>query len=165
MTSGTRLNPMPEFLCWTEAACYQNKCRCRTNFSLALQHLLMIFQYHIARITPSAAVYGHAGCITFHYLQFWHVLGFPFTTNSNSFFKCRNVGLSASSKSDTEMTNIPMPKPVQYQNKGTQSCTGMLRYWTELRGAGMPMPSYGKNSESALESLLCFKRLQKTIYN
>ncbi len=26
-----------------------------------LRHLLMIFQYHIARITPSAAVYGRAG--------------------------------------------------------------------------------------------------------
>ncbi len=25
----------------------------------------MIFQDHIARITPSAAVYGRAGCITF----------------------------------------------------------------------------------------------------
>jgi hypothetical protein len=29
----------------------------------------MIFQYDIARITPSAAVYGRAGCITFHYLS------------------------------------------------------------------------------------------------
>jgi hypothetical protein len=29
----------------------------------------MIFQYHVARITPSAAVYGCAGYIIFHYLQ------------------------------------------------------------------------------------------------
>ncbi len=26
------------------------------------RHLLMIFQHHISRITPSAAVYGRAGC-------------------------------------------------------------------------------------------------------
>jgi hypothetical protein len=54
----------------------------------------MIFQHHIARITPSAAFYGSAGCITFHYLQFGRELGIPFTTTTNSFFKCRNVGLS-----------------------------------------------------------------------
>jgi hypothetical protein len=54
----------------------------------------MIFQYHIARITPSAAVYGRAGCISSHYLQFGRALGIPFTTtNTNSFIKCRNVGL------------------------------------------------------------------------
>jgi hypothetical protein len=29
-------------------------------------HLHMIFKYHIARITPSAAVYGRAGCVPFH---------------------------------------------------------------------------------------------------
>ncbi len=48
------------------------KCRCRNNFSAAFRHsgIYMIFQYKIARITPSAAVYGRAGCITVHYLQF-----------------------------------------------------------------------------------------------
>ncbi len=30
---------------------------------------------------------------------------------------------------------------VRYQNKGTQSSTGMLRYQFEMPGAGMPMPA------------------------
>jgi hypothetical protein len=47
----------------------------------------MIFQCHIARITASAAVYGRAGCITFHYLQFGRALGIPITTTTTSFFK------------------------------------------------------------------------------
>jgi hypothetical protein len=34
----------------------------------------------------------HSG-IHFPYLWFGRALGFPFTTTSNSFFKCRNVGL------------------------------------------------------------------------
>jgi hypothetical protein len=71
------------------AADYRKKCRCRTNFSPAFQHLPVIFQYHIPRITPSAAVYGHAGCITFQSLQFGRALGFPFTTtNQQQLFKC-----------------------------------------------------------------------------
>ncbi len=84
---------MPECRCRTEAANYWKKSRCRTNFSLAFRHLHIIFQYHKARITQLADVYGRSGCITFHYLQFERALGIPFTTN-NSFFKCRNVGLS-----------------------------------------------------------------------
>jgi hypothetical protein len=41
------------------------------------------FQHHIDRKTPSAAIYGRAGCITFHYIQFG--LGIPFTiTNTSS---------------------------------------------------------------------------------
>jgi hypothetical protein len=34
-----------------------------------------------------------------------------------------------------------MPEPARYRRKGTQSGTGMLRYWTEIPYAGMPMPS------------------------
>ncbi len=32
---------------------------------------------------PSAAVYGHAGCITFHYLKFRRLVGIPFTNTSS----------------------------------------------------------------------------------
>ncbi len=56
---------MPECRCRTEPADYLKKCRCRTYFSPAFRHLYMIFQYHIARITSSAAVYGRAGCTPF----------------------------------------------------------------------------------------------------
>jgi hypothetical protein len=31
-----------------------------------------------------------------------------------------------------------MPEPVWYRNKETQSGTGMLRYWTEIKDAGIP---------------------------
>jgi hypothetical protein len=92
----------------------------------------------MARITQLADVYGLAGCITFHYLQFGRALGIPFNTTNNSFL---NVGMSdcpASSKSGTGM------------NKNFDA--GMLRYRTEIQDAGMlmpaaltsmPMPSYG----------------------
>jgi hypothetical protein len=34
-----------------------------------------------------------------------------------------------------------MPDSSQYRNKGSQSGTGMLRYWTEIQNAGMPIPA------------------------
>jgi hypothetical protein len=49
----------------------------------------------------------------------------------------------ASSQSGTGMTKVPMPEPVRCRNKVTQPGTGMLRYWTEILDAEMPMPSYG----------------------
>jgi hypothetical protein len=36
----------------------------------AFLHLFLIFKHHIASLAPGAAVYGGAGCIPFHYLQF-----------------------------------------------------------------------------------------------
>ncbi len=83
---------MPECRCWTEAADCRRKCRCRTNFSAAFRLLHMIFQYHIERITPSAAVYGRAGCIHFHSQQYGRAVCSTHTVYP--FFKCRNVGLS-----------------------------------------------------------------------
>jgi hypothetical protein len=65
----------------------------------------MIFQYHIARITLSAPVYGHARCITFELFTTCSLdmlcMGMPFTTTNTSsmdvkgepLLKCRNVGL------------------------------------------------------------------------
>jgi hypothetical protein len=50
-----------------------------------------------------------------------------------------------------ELTEMLMPEPARYLNKGIQSSTGMLRYRTEIQDAGipmsaastsMPMPSY-----------------------
>ncbi len=106
----------------------------------------MIFQCHtyIARIRPSAAVYGRAGCITFHYLQLRRALGIPFTITNNSCFKCRNVGLSGiqSVRYRNEQT-IPMSEPVRYQNKWTQSGTGMLRYRSEIQDADAQLCSWG----------------------
>jgi hypothetical protein len=34
-----------------------------------------------------------------------------------------------------------MPETVLYRIKGTQFCTGTLRYRTEMKDAGMPMPA------------------------
>ncbi len=52
-----KLEVMPECRCRTGAVKYRKKCRCRTNFCLALRHLNMIVKsYYIARLTPSAAV-------------------------------------------------------------------------------------------------------------
>ncbi len=119
---------MPECRCQTEAADYRKKCRCWTNFSPAFRHLHMIFHYHIAIITPSAAVYERAGCSTFHYLQLG--VGIPFTTTTNSFFIWRNVRLSGI-------------QSVRYRNELkfpclNQSGIGMLRYRTEIQNARMP---------------------------
>ncbi len=75
----------------TESWCRKPECRCRTNFSPAFRHLHMIFLFHIA-ITPSAAVYGRAGCITFHCLQFGRALGIPFTTTNTSRMDVQDSG-------------------------------------------------------------------------
>jgi hypothetical protein len=40
--------------------------KARNNFFSAFPHLHMICQHHKAGLTPSAAVYGHAGCISLH---------------------------------------------------------------------------------------------------
>jgi hypothetical protein len=42
------------------------------------RHLQMIFQYHIARITPSADVYGRAGCVPVHCQQYGRAGWVPF---------------------------------------------------------------------------------------
>jgi hypothetical protein len=63
----------------------------------------MIFQYHIARITPSAAVCGRAGYIIFYYLQFGRAPDIPFTTTNNSIFIAGMSDCSASSQSSTGM--------------------------------------------------------------
>jgi hypothetical protein len=34
----------------------------------------------------------------------------------------------------------PTPEPIWYRNRETQSGTGMLRYWTGMLDAGMPIP-------------------------
>ncbi len=125
---------------WTPAE-YRQKCRCRTNFSLALWHLHMIFQHHIALITPAAAVYGRARYISFHYLRF-------------AVWPCRVYFFINAGMSDCpEWIKItPMPESVQYRDMRTQSGTGMLRYRTEIQdarmsmqaaSASMPVPSYG----------------------
>ena len=81
---------MTECRCRMEAADYRKKCRCRTNFSPAFTY---DFQYHITRIKPSAAVYGRAECISFHYLQFGRALGIPFHHHQQLFSmrECRTV--------------------------------------------------------------------------
>ncbi len=109
---------------------------------------------YIARIRPSAAVYGRAGCTTFHYMQFGRALSIPFTTTNNSRFKYRNIGLSGiQSVRYRNEQRIPMPEPVRFWNKGTQSGAGMLRYRSEIQDAGMPMPSYGREA-THLNSLI-----------
>ncbi len=55
-----------------------------------------------------------------------------------------NVGMSdclASRQSGIQMNKNAVVEPVRYRNKGTQSGTVMLRYWTEVHDAGMPMPA------------------------
>jgi hypothetical protein len=42
---------------------------------------------------PSAADYECAGCITFHYLQFGHAIGIPFTTTNTSSTDVQGVSL------------------------------------------------------------------------
>jgi hypothetical protein len=58
-----------------------------------LRHFHMIFQYLIAKTTPSAAVYGRAECATLHYLQFGRALGIPFTTTNTSSMEEKGVPL------------------------------------------------------------------------
>ncbi len=41
-------------------------------FSSIPAFLLLVFQPHISRITPSTVIYGRAGCITFHSQQCGH---------------------------------------------------------------------------------------------
>jgi hypothetical protein len=90
MTSGTGLNPN------AHAGLRQLTTGRNADAGLtfcAFRNLHMISQYHIARITPSAAVYGRAGCITFHYLKFGvgRALGIRITSNNNRIFKCLTV--------------------------------------------------------------------------
>jgi hypothetical protein len=65
--------------------------------------IYMIFQYFIARITTSAAVYGRTGCTTFHNLQFGRALVSLSPPTTTAFL---NTGMSdcpASTQSGTGM--------------------------------------------------------------
>ncbi len=42
---------------------------------------------------------------------------------------------------NTYKREMPMPEPVRYLNKETQSGTRMRRYRTVIQDAGMPMPA------------------------
>jgi hypothetical protein len=124
------------------------------------------------RIPNTDQQYGHPGCIHFHRQQCRCAGCTPFTTinmdvqdvflsaiitiiitdvqgvslPSLAVWMCRvyvfiNAGLSSirSVRYRTEQ-NVP----ARYWDNGNQFGTGMLRYWTEIQDAGMPMPSYGR---------------------
>jgi hypothetical protein len=62
-----------------------------------------------------------------------------------------------------ELKMLLMPEPVRYQNKGAQSVTGMLRHWTVMPDAGMPMSSYALDQEFfSYSSSLPMKKKAKT---
>ncbi len=56
------------------------------------------------------------------------------------FLNARMSDCLASSQSGIQMNKNAVVEPVRYRNKGTQSDTLMLQYWTEVQDAGMPMP-------------------------
>ncbi len=47
----------------------------------------------------------------------------------------------ASGQSGTGLKKLTMPKPVWYRTKLRQSGIFLVRYWTKIRDAGMPMPA------------------------
>jgi hypothetical protein len=56
----------------------------------------------------------------------------------------RNAGMpdqTASSQSDTGLKKLTIPEKVQYRTKLTQSNIFLVRYWTKIWDAGMPMPA------------------------
>jgi hypothetical protein len=125
------------------------------NCITAFQHLHTIFQYRIAITTPSAAVYGFARSIDVHCAVYvclstassMDMQGvFLSIARSMDMKGCTpflNAGMSdclASSQPGIQMDKKAVVEPVRYRNKGTQSGTVMLRYWTEVQDAGMPMP-------------------------
>jgi hypothetical protein len=57
------------------------------------------------------------------------------------FLNARMSDCMASIQSGIGMNKNAVVEPVRYQNKGIQSCTVMLWYWTEVQDARMPMPA------------------------
>jgi hypothetical protein len=53
--------------------------------------------------------------------------------------ECRTVRHPVSPVPDWK--NLTMPEQVQYRTKRTQSGIFIVRYWTKIRDAGMPMPA------------------------
>ncbi len=47
----------------------------------------------------------------------------------------------ASSQAGTGLKKLTMPEQVRYRTKLTQSGIFLVRYWTKIRDAGMPMPA------------------------
>ncbi len=47
----------------------------------------------------------------------------------------------ASGQSVPDWKKLTMPKPVQYRTKLTQSGIFLVRYWTKIRDARIPMPA------------------------
>ncbi len=86
--------------------------------------------------------YEHAGCVPFHCQKYEQTVCVPFNLQQYEHTGCTpfvNDGMSdcpASCQSGTWMNKMPMPEPVLYRNKGTQSNTG--------EGARMLMPAASK---------------------
>jgi hypothetical protein len=114
-------------------------------------------QHHKARMTPSAAIHGRAGCISF-YIQQYGRAGVPLSTTSSMdvqgvsksiavqgvcipfhlckmIYKCPNAGLSGIWSVWYRNEKIPMPETVSYRNN--RSGTAMLHYRTEIPDAGI----------------------------
>jgi hypothetical protein len=51
-------------------------------------------------------------------------------------YKCRNAGLQTSDHSSTGIKKITIPRQVRYR-----TWHFLVRYWTEIIDAGMPMPA------------------------
>jgi hypothetical protein len=80
------------------------------NFFPAFRHLHMIFQHPLARIRPSAAVYGRAGCIFFYYLQFGLAWGVRFTSTSSMDVQ----GVSSSTASSMDVQGVSFQNPAAW---------------------------------------------------
>jgi hypothetical protein len=116
---------MPDYRCLTEAADYRKKCRCQTNFYPTFTYLFSI--------SYSMDVHG----VSLFTASSKDVQGVSLSTASSMyvqcvpFFKCRTVWHPVSPV--TERTEMPMPEPVRYRNKGTQSGTGLRSRMLEYR--------------------------------
>ncbi len=132
-TAGTcRTNPWPAVPDWT----LMPECRCLTEAAdyrktPAFRHLHMIFQYHIARITPSATVFGRAMCITFHCQHYERSRSVSFYRQHYEQWTCRLCGtrlLSATRPS--KLINGCQGHPLFCLSPGTAQRQRKRKGWT-----------------------------------
>ncbi len=143
---------MPERRCQTKAVDYRKKCQCRINFFLAFQIsgiYIWFSQHHIVRITPAAAVCGHAECITFHYLQFGNAVGIPVTSTNTSSMVVKGVSLSTASNMDVKGVSIFKASSMDVQGVFLSTTNSM-----DIQGVSL-------STTSSMTSSMCpFRRQQ-----
>ncbi len=140
----------------------------------------MMFQYHIARITPSAAVHGRARCLTVELFTTCNLdvqcMGVPFTTINTSRIDLQGVPLSTASSMDYGRAGeyafpppavwtcrvcpfLPCTSNIDVQGAGMSDCPASSQSGTEMNRNAYAGPVRDRNKGTPVQTEMINARM------